>query len=149
MVSFGTGRCAKGAPGVYTRVASYRQWIEDNLVWILFYLQGVPKKVWITATVQVVIHTFFGTPCIWSIKKHNQSSIVAEKILHGLITILHFYRFILKYSTMKIMTILFSQWDVVDHNIIFFETHIIEVQGVPKKLPLSSFLSFWAWEGCF
>jgi len=32
VVSFGTGRCGKGAPGVYTRVASYRQWIEDNLV---------------------------------------------------------------------------------------------------------------------
>ena len=34
IVSFGAGHgaCAKGIPGVYTRVSSYRQWIENNLV---------------------------------------------------------------------------------------------------------------------
>ena len=32
IVSFGTARCATGAPAVFTRVTNYRQWIRDNLV---------------------------------------------------------------------------------------------------------------------
>ena len=27
----GTKRCARGAPGIYTRVSHYKQWIIDNL----------------------------------------------------------------------------------------------------------------------
>ena len=32
IVSFGTSRCAQGAPAVYTRVTNYMDWILDNLV---------------------------------------------------------------------------------------------------------------------
>jgi len=31
VVSGGTSRCGIGAPGIYTRVSNFRQWIEDNL----------------------------------------------------------------------------------------------------------------------
>ena len=31
LVSFGPKRCGDGLPGVYTNVASYMDWIEDNL----------------------------------------------------------------------------------------------------------------------
>ena len=32
VVSGGTKRCGVGAPGLFTRVSSYRQWILQNLV---------------------------------------------------------------------------------------------------------------------
>jgi len=31
VVSGGTSKCGIGAPGIYTRVSNYRQWIVDNL----------------------------------------------------------------------------------------------------------------------
>ena len=31
VVSGGTGRCGIGAPGIFTRVSYYKQWIIDNL----------------------------------------------------------------------------------------------------------------------
>ena len=32
VVSGGTKRCGVGAPGLFTRVSSYRRWIVENLV---------------------------------------------------------------------------------------------------------------------
>ena len=32
VVSGGTSKCGIGAPGIYTRVSNYRQWIVDNLL---------------------------------------------------------------------------------------------------------------------
>ena len=32
VVSGGTNRCGRGAPGLFTRVSSYREWIVENLV---------------------------------------------------------------------------------------------------------------------
>jgi len=31
IVSGGTARCGKGAPGIFTRVSNYMEWIIENL----------------------------------------------------------------------------------------------------------------------